>query len=504
MDISGRLVLLKSSAREEDYPTFTPEDVAFLFEDVAHPEGVIRNLSDSSECYVLFPTSTNMEEICNLDRVPSWVGAPMLLTIRQPPSSAVNIVQKLLENKPLEEGENYEFIPIEHEGGRGAEGPQPHSTPKKKKAEPIASVLTEHVKQLQSQELQHLLSAVQSEMRSRQDISISPVHEVSSILHTLLKDGTLRTNIPKLSAFSGERAKGEVSFEQWSYELQTLRKTYSDSALREGIQRSLMGAAADTVRNMGPDVPLDTIIKKFTIVYGNVKSFDLLMWDFYRADQGEEESIPSFATRVEGLLSQIHDKFPEKLTPPEEQGLLKDRLFYGCKKSIRDSVKYCFANPRIDYMHLLEECRKAEDEDKVGQTKPNPPKAKVAAATVPPTREDELAKQLRYQQHQIDALVGQVKNLVSAVKATRVSSRGANTTGGPGMQTPYSWRGGSRGRDLPRQTHPRTTPQPRARNPQLTQGAGPTFKCWQCGEVGHYRRECPTLKDKGLFKQGNA
>ena len=299
-------------------------------------------------------------------------------------------------------------------------------------------------------------------MRSRQDTSISPVHEVSSILHTLLKDGAIRTNIPKLSAFSGERAKGEVSFEQWSYELQTLRKTYSDSALREGIQHSLRGAAAHTVRNMGPDVPLDTIIKKFTIVYGKVKSFDLLMWDFYRAYQGEEESIPSFATWVEGLLSQIHDKLPEKLTPPGEQRLLRDCLFHGCKKSIWDSVKYCFADPHIDYMHFLEECRKTEDEDK---TKSNPPKAKVAAATVPPTREDELAKQLRYQQHQIDALVGQVKNLVSAVKATRVSSRGANTIGGPGMQTQNSWRGGSRGRGLPRQTHPRTTPQPRPETP---------------------------------------
>ena len=119
-----------------------------------------------------------------------------------------------------------------------------------------------------------------------------------------------------------------------SYEFQTLRKTYSDSALREGIQHSLRGAAADTGRNMGPDVPLDTIINKFTIVYGNVKLFDLLMWDFYRADQGGEESIPSFATPVEGLLSQIHDKFLEKLTPPEEQRLLKDCLFHGYKKSI--------------------------------------------------------------------------------------------------------------------------------------------------------------------------
>ena len=224
------------------------------------------------------------------------------------------------------------------------------------------------MKQLESQELQKLLSAVQSEMRSRQDTSFSPVHEVSSILHTLLKDGALRTIIPKLSAFSGERAKGEVSFEQWSsYELQTLKKTYSDSALREGIQCSLRDAAADTVSNMGPDGPLDTIIKKFTIVYGNVKSFDLLMWDFYCADQGEKESIPSFATWVERLLSQIHDKFPEKLTHPEEPRLLKEHLFHGCKKSIWDSVKYCFADPHIDYMHFLEECRKAEDETRWGK-----------------------------------------------------------------------------------------------------------------------------------------
>ena len=272
--------------------------------------------------------------------------------------------------------------------------------PPKKNAEPIATVLVEQFKQLESQDLHQILYAIQTQMRSRQDVSFSPAHEVSSILHTLLRDGALRTNIPKLSAFSEERVKSEISFEQWNYALQTLRKTYSDSALREGLQCSLRDAAADIVRNLGPDVPLDTIIKKFTIVYGNVKSFDILMHDFYCADQGEEESIPSFATWVEGLLSQIWDKFPDKLTHPEEQRLLKDHLFHRCKKSIWDSVKYCFADPHVDYMHFLEECHKAEDEDKVGQAKAGPPKAKMAAATIPPTREYELAKQLKYQQHQ--------------------------------------------------------------------------------------------------------
>ena len=41
-----------------------------------------------------------------------------------------------------------------------------------------------------------------------------------------------------------------------------------------------------------------------------------------------------------------------------------------------------------------------------------------------PIKEDELTKQHNYQQHQIDALVGQVKKLISPVKATQASSKG--------------------------------------------------------------------------------
>ena len=217
------------------------------------------------------------------------------------------------------------------------------------------------------------MTAISKEMDDRQlshkspskpDASGSQPHNVSSILHSLIKEGALRINIPKLSVFSREMLKGEASYEQWSYELQTLRKTYSESALREGIQRSLKGAAVDTVHNMGPDTSLDTIIKKFTIIYSNVKSYDILMGDFYRANQGEDETVTSFAIQIEGLLSQFRDKFPNQIPLAKEQDLLKDRLFHGCQKSVRDSVKYCQADPSVDYMTFLEEHRKANDEDR--------------------------------------------------------------------------------------------------------------------------------------------
>ena len=238
--------------------------------------------------------------------------------------------------------------------------------------------------------------------------------------------------------------------------------------MREGIWCSLRGAAADAVHNMGPNVPLDMIIKKFTIIYGNVKSFNLLMRDFYRADQGEDETIPYFATRIEGLLSEIRDRFPNQLPHQEEQRLLKDNLFHWSRKSIRDSVKYCFADASVDYMHFLEECRKSEEEGKAGRAKAAS-KVKAAAATVSPTKQDEMAKQLKYQQH--------LKCLGGASEKFSVTSEDCTTL----LQwsqdrelllwerelwekTQGTGRGGSWGNG--QLSQPRTTPQPTFRSPR--------------------------------------
>ena len=219
--------------------------------------------------------------------------------------------------------------------------------------------------------------------------------------------------------------KGEASFEQWSYELQSFRRTYSESALREGIQRSLRGAAVDIVCNMGPEATRDSIIKKFFIIYGNVKSYDILMGDFYHANQGGEETVTSFATCIEGMLSYVRDKYPQQIPQAKEQQLLKDRLFHGCQKGIRDSVKYRHADTTVDYMTFLEECRKAEDEDGIGKIKPKG-KVKVAAATTtvpsPSSYNDAFSKQLRKQQKQFDALICKVHAMVTTLQSHNVQA----------------------------------------------------------------------------------
>ena len=93
MDLSKRLVQVKSSAKEKDYPTFTTEDILFLFGDITHHEAFILNHSDPSECSVLFATITPISEIYSLNKESSWVGAPMLLSVRQPHASIYTIVR---------------------------------------------------------------------------------------------------------------------------------------------------------------------------------------------------------------------------------------------------------------------------------------------------------------------------------------------------------------------------------------------------------------------------
>ena len=67
-----------------------------------------------------------MQDIADLSENPKWIGASMPIRHTQATTAMLTIVNNLLQDKELEEGEDYEYIPIPplH--------PEDHSTPKKK------------------------------------------------------------------------------------------------------------------------------------------------------------------------------------------------------------------------------------------------------------------------------------------------------------------------------------------------------------------------------------
>ena len=149
----------------------------------------------------------------------------------------------------------------------------------------------------------------------------------------------LQIGTPKISTFSGDVAPGktEVSYEQWSHEVQCVKGHYPESVVHESIMQSLKEAAADMARYMGPTASVSDILEKLSIIFGTVASFDVLMQNFYKISQGNEK-VPSFVTWLEGTLNQIQIKCPGRIADHEVPSHLKDWLFHGVKKHIRDSM----------------------------------------------------------------------------------------------------------------------------------------------------------------------
>ena len=152
MELGERVIQVRSTAKhEKDYPSFTQDDIVFLFGDVVRPVGLVLNNSDPLECFVIFPPAAPMQDVIDLPEHPSWVGVSMQLGLHKPKSGMLTIVSKLLQGKDLEEGEEYEYIPIHC---LDLEVPKDHSTPKKKGGPAAPIALAHELKHMPTQELQ--------------------------------------------------------------------------------------------------------------------------------------------------------------------------------------------------------------------------------------------------------------------------------------------------------------------------------------------------------------
>ena len=71
---------------------------------------------------------------------------------------------------------------------------------------------------------------------------------------------------------------------------------------------------------------------------------------------------------------------PNRISDHEVSSHLKDRLFHGVKKHVRDSMRYLYSNPQTAYSELVVTARRAESE-----TEETKVKARLAAATEVPS-----------------------------------------------------------------------------------------------------------------------
>ena len=155
--------------------------------------------------------------------------------------------------------------------------------------------------------------------------------------------------------------------------------------------RSLKGAVGNMAQYMGPTAGVSDILDKLTVIFGTVASFDVLMQNFNKTRQGNNEKVPSFAMRLEGTLNQIRLRCPGQITNCEVQWHLKEWLFHRVHKYMRDSIRYLYGNSKTTYSKLVVAVHQAES--KTEETKERV-KARSATSTVVTTGSRELGGQI--------------------------------------------------------------------------------------------------------------
>lgn len=295
-------------------------------------------------------------------------------------------------------------------------------------------------------------------------------------------------HFPKLSSFYGEEGKGEVQWNTFRYEIESIisDEFFSKEQILLGIRRALKGNASDKVRRMGTHATLREVIVKLGNDYGTVESKESVMRKFYSSQQRYNETVEQFSSRLEELFDQAvqlnalkrHDTY-----------ILKDILYAGLNKELRHLSIYHQEKIK-EYDEFKRVLRKMEAELKEDSSSTEKEKKPCKPVMKAEPEKNELSE--------MKALLLQLNERMMRMEKDKESKKDFE-----GQDSGYSY--GYRGRGFSRgYGENRGTFRGRGRGDfklQRPTSTG-TFKpkgCYHCGENGHIISFCP-YKNSNCFK----
>lgn len=128
---------------------------------------------------------------------------------------------------------------------------------------------------------------------------------------------------PKLPTFDGEE------FEAWKLEITSLveSKLYSEQILTQVIRNSLIGKARKVLLTLKPSAKAEEILTKMGDIYGNIRSGDSIVHDFYSAKQNKSEPCSEWAIRLETQFNLAVER--GEIEESRKDKKLKERFWRG-------------------------------------------------------------------------------------------------------------------------------------------------------------------------------
>ena len=339
----------------------------------------------------------------------------------------------------------------------------------------------------------------------------SAIHDTSQqMVKAMVESGMIKSSTPRVGFFSGEiPVKGDqLTFEQWEYEVRGYveQDLYSRPVLKDAVLRSLRGPAKDSIRHLPSSASIGNVIDALQVKYGTVSSYDVLIQKLYCDSMQEEDTVSSFATRLESQVSRIEQKFPAAWTNAESKGKLRERFFHGLKSTISGRIRHKYDDANVSYFQLLTAARQAEDETST-KSKESKLKAKTAQSVVssdfqvPAEQNTNFVKQLETSNKKLQSQIDELKKMIDDFHSGGFpggfgGARGGYTRRGYGRGGPGSGRGrGDTNSNSAQNSSPGDA------SSQYSQYNAKKPECYYCGIVGHTYKNCRKLahhlKSKG-------
>ena len=110
---------------------------------------------------------------------------------------------------------------------------------------------------------------------------------------------------------------------------------------------------------IGYDSSLAAMIDQLENRFSAKETTDILLQEFHQMMMSPKEKVHEFGDKLEYKIHLLQERCPGRYNMAQ----LKDRLFHGMTDKLRDSVRYLFTNPTVDFNQLLKAAMTCELEN---------------------------------------------------------------------------------------------------------------------------------------------
>ena len=105
-------------------------------------------------------------------------------------------------------------------------------------------------------------------------------------------------------------------------------------------------------------LPFSAMINQLEGRFMEKETTDILLQEFHQMMMGPKDKVHEFGGKLEYKFRLLQERCPGRYNMAQ----LKDRLFHGMTDKLRDSVRYLFTNPTVDFNQLLKAAMTCEIE----------------------------------------------------------------------------------------------------------------------------------------------